>query len=53
MLKLHLAEAMEKDAAFWEQLAGLVESQSVRQEIHGDINKQAAIVDSPGASIKV
>lgn len=53
MLRLQLAEAMEKDTAFREQLAGLVESQPVRQEIHGDYGKQAAITGSPGASIKM
>jgi hypothetical protein len=33
--------------------AGLVKGEAVLQEIHGDRNKQAAIIGSPGASIKM
>lgn len=52
-LKNHLMDALEQDPALRDQLAGLVASQPVHQRIHGDGNKQAAILGSPGASIKL
>ena len=52
MLKNYLLDALEHDATLREQLAGLVKSPPVRQEIRGDVNKQAVILGSSGSSIK-
>ncbi len=51
-LKNHLLDALEQDAVFRERLSSLMAPQTLRQSIKGDRNKQAAIIASPGASIK-
>lgn len=52
-LKNHLLDALEQDAAFREQLSGVLSSAPVQQTATGDRNKQAVITDSPGARIKM
>ena len=53
MAARELLDALEEDSAFREQLSRLLPDNSIRQSIVGDHNKQAAIINSPGARQKL